>query len=94
MKYSQEFLNKIVQFGTLGYPIEKIINIIEVDNINYFIISFNDINSHIYKSYLKGLHKADFIVDSKLFEMAKNGDLKALKMYKIQKKKQIYNKEN
>ena len=37
------------------------------------------------KSYQKGVDKSDYLIDLKLFEMAKGGDLKALREYQMRK---------
>lgn len=80
MEYSNEVLKQMIQFGTLGYPLSKIINIIEVDDIDQFKHDFNNIDSEIAKQYQKGVDRSDFFIDSKLFELAKNGDLRAIDM--------------
>jgi hypothetical protein len=91
MKYDEEFLKKMVQVGTLGYPLSKILNVLDIDDDKSFVKDFDNPNSIIGKSYQKGVDKADFIIDSKLFEMAKGGDLKALDKYERRKHDQLYN---
>jgi len=93
MEYSEDFLKKMVQCGTLGYPVSKIINVFDINNEEQFVKDFDNKNSMIYKHYQKGIDKADFILDSKLFEMAKEGDLKALAKYEERKKRQIAKSE-
>ena len=93
MEYNDEFLKKMVQVGTLGYPLSKIINVLDIDDIKQFTKDFDNPKSKIAVSYQKGVDKADFILDSKLFEMAKNGDLKALQKYEERKRNQIYDAE-
>ena len=78
MEYNEEFLKKMVQVGTLGYPLSKIINVLDVDDEKQFTKDFDNPKSKVSVAYQKGVDKADFILDSKLFEMAKGGDLKAL----------------
>lgn len=96
MEYNEDFLKKMVQVGTLGYPLSKIVNVLDIDNEKQFIKDFDNKNHPIAKAYQKGIDKADFVIDSKLFDMAKNGDLKALKEYDERKRKNIYksNKQN
>tara|TARA_R110002074_G_scaffold315062_3_gene485418 strand:+ start:3182 stop:3361 length:180 start_codon:yes stop_codon:yes gene_type:complete len=43
------------------------------------------INDRIKQNYNKGLDKSDLVIDSKLFDMAKGGDLKALEKYQYRK---------
>jgi len=89
MEYTEDFLKKMVQCGTLGYPVSKIINVFDIDNEEQFVKDFDNKQSLVYKHYQKGIDKADFILDSKLFEMAKEGDLKALAKYEERKKNNI-----
>lgn len=93
MEYNDEFLKKMVQVGTLGYPLSKIINVLDIDDIKQFTKDFDNPKSKIAVSYQKGVDKADFILDIKLFEMAKNGDLKALQKYEERKRDQMYDAE-
>lgn len=86
MEYTKELLKQIVQVGTLGYPLSKIINVLDIVDPYGFARDFNDPDSVIAKNYQKGVDKADFIMDSKLFEMAKNGDLKAMEKYEARKR--------
>lgn len=94
MQYTEEFIKKIIQVGTLGYPLQKIINALEVEDEEKFRADFYDSNSLIAKSYQKGIDMGDLVIDSKLFEMAKNGDLKAMEKYEKRKAAQILESEN
>lgn len=94
MKYTDEFLKKIMQCGTLGYPLSKILNVLDIENEAEFKVDFNNKESEVSKNYQKGIDRADFVLDSKLFEMAKDGDLKALDKYEKRKDIQIRKKEN
>ena len=94
MKYTDDFLKKIMQCGTLGYPLSKILNVLDVDNEAELKEDFNNKESEVSKNYQKGIDRADFVLDSKLFEMAKDGDLKALDKYERRKDIQIRKKEN
>lgn len=94
MKYTDDFLKKIMQCGTLGYPLSKILNVLDIENEAEFKVDFNNKESEVSKNYQKGIDRADFVLDSKLFEMAKDGDLKALDKYEKRKDIQIRKKEN
>ncbi len=87
MKYTEEFLKKIVSVGTLGYSVYKIINVLDVEEKDHeqFINDFNNPRHEVYKNYKKGLDKADYAIDMKLFEKAREGDLKALAKYEERK---------
>ena len=93
MKYTDDFLKKIMQCGTLGYPMSKILNVLDIENEAEFKVDFNNKESEVSKNYQKGIDRADFVLDSKLFEMAKDGDLKALDKYERRKDIQICKKE-
>ena len=93
MEYNEDFLKKMVQVGTLGYPLSKIINVLDIDDTKQFAKDFDDPKSKVAISYQKGVDKADFVLDSKLFDMAKGGDLKALDKYERRKRNNIYREE-
>lgn len=93
MEYDEDFLKKMVQLGTLGYPLSKIINVLDIDDIKQFTKDFDNPKSKVAISYQKGVDKADFVLDSKLFDMAKGGDLKALDKYEVRKRNNIYKEE-
>jgi len=81
MNYSEDFLKKIVGVGTLGYSLQKIINVLDIEekDVEQFTEDFDNQSSPVAIAFQKGIDKADYAIDMKLFEMAKNGDLKALK---------------
>ena len=93
MEYNEDFLKKMVQVGTLGYPLSKIINVLDIDDVKQFTKDFDNPKSEVAISYQKGVDKADFVLDSKLFDMAKGGDLKALDKYEARKRNNIYREE-
>ena len=93
MEYNEDFLKKMVQVGTLGYPLSKIINVLDIDDIKQFTKDFDNPKSQVAISYQKGVDKADFVLDLKLFDMAKNGDLKALDKYEVRKRNNIYRED-
>lgn len=90
MEYNEDFLKKMVQVGTLGYPLSKIVNVLDIDDTKQFTKDFYNPKSKVAISYKKGVDKADFVLDSKLFDMAKGGDLKALQKYEERKRDQMY----
>ena len=93
MEYNEDFLKKMVQVGPLGYPLSKIINVLDIDDVKQFTKDFDNPKSKVAISYQKGVDKADFVLDSKIFDMAKGGDLKALDKYEARKRNNIYRKE-
>lgn len=93
MEYNEDFLKKMVQVGTLGYPLSKIINVLDIEDTKQFTKDFDNPKSKVAIAYQKGVDKADFVLDSKLFDMAKGGDLKALDKYERRKRIQLYAEE-
>lgn len=94
MEYTDDLLKKIMQCGTLGYPLSKILNVLDIENEAEFKVDFNNKESKVSKNYQKGIDRADFVLDSKLFEMAKDGDLKAFDKYQRRKDIHIRKKES
>jgi hypothetical protein len=87
MDYTEDFLKKIVNLGTLGYDVEQAINILDIEDkdINSFTNDWNNHSSVVSRSYKKGVDKADYAIDLKLFKLATEGDLKALQKYEERK---------
>ena len=93
MEYTEDFLKKMVQVGMLGYPLSKIINVLDVEDVEQFAKDFDDPQNKVAINYQKGIDKADFVIDSKLFEMAKGGDIKAIEKYEERKKHHIFSEK-
>lgn len=78
MNLSDEQIKKCVTLGCLGYGVEQCVNIVEPPDEEQFRRDFRAEGTTVWKSYRKGQDIAAFAIDSKLFDMAKNGDMKAL----------------
>lgn len=78
MNLSDKQLKKLVTLGCLGYDFDRCVNIVEPDDEEQFRRDFRAEGSPVWKAYRKGQDIAAFAIDSKLFDMAKNGDMKAL----------------
>lgn len=91
MEYTEDFLKKIVGVGTLGYSVSKIINVLDIEekDIEQFVNDFDDFDSPLRRAYQKGVDKADYAIDTKLFEQAKAGYLKSLQKYEERKNHQL-----
>ncbi len=88
MNYSEQFLKQVSSLGTLGYSLKKCINILDVADVDIdaFTDDFDNINSKVAKAYQKGVDKAGYAIDVKLFDLAtKEGDLKALELFEKRK---------
>jgi hypothetical protein len=82
-KRPPDFLSKIKQLGSLCYPLEKCINVLDLhgSDVDVFIDEFDDPDSEVANAYAKGKDASDFFLDSKLFELARGGDLKAMQLF-------------
>ncbi len=89
MEYNDEFLKKIVQMGMLGYPLSKIVNVIDIENEEKFKADFYNESHPVCKSYKKGIDRADSVIDMKLFDLAKTGDLDAIKQFDARRSKMV-----
>ncbi len=88
MEYSEIFLKSVAGCGCLGYPLSKIINVLEIDDEAAFTQDFDDENSAVYKAFKKGIDLADYEIDQKLLQLSKEGNLKALD--DLEKRKAVY----
>lgn len=68
--------------GMLRYPPSKMANILDIDDEKAFFKELDDPESSLAKAYQKGIDKADYLIDSKLFDLAKTGDIKAIETLK------------
>lgn len=84
--YSDEFIEIIMGMGTINYPFSKIVNVVDIPNPEKFKFDFYNPKSVIAKAYQKGIDRADYVLDTKLFELAKDGDLKAYAVYEQRKR--------
>ena len=95
MEYTAEHLKKITSLGTLSYGLEKCLNVLDIKNEEQFKKDFRTPGTPVYKAYKKGQDISDFAIDSKLFNLAKEGDLEALKELNERKiKRQLEDEDN
>lgn len=78
---SEQEEEKIVNFGALRYPAEKMANVLgwELGDVKN---EMADTGSQFFLLYSKGKDISDYLLDKKLFELAKAGDMKAMDRYK------------
>ena len=86
MKINKEIEEQIINFGVFGYSPQKMSNILEIE-IDIIQTQIKDSNSEFNKLYQKGTDTADYVIDLKLFEMSRQGDLKALEEFERRKRK-------
>jgi alanine dehydrogenase len=77
MKIKKEQEEQIVNFGVFNYNAKKIASILGAD-VPIIEQELNNKESQLSKLIEKGKDMSDYVIDLKLFEMAKSGDLKAL----------------
>jgi hypothetical protein len=73
--------------GGLSYPLESIVSVLAPSDPSQFRKDFYDPNSEVAMIYKRGADHGQYILDTKLFALAKDGDLKAMKELEIRKRK-------
>ena len=81
----EKTIEKLINIGVFGYDAEKIANItgIKLDEVKKQLA---DENSQINKLMKKGRDVADYLIDLKLFEQAKNGNIQAMEKLDYRKR--------
>jgi hypothetical protein len=79
-------IDKIINFGALNYTAEQSIIVLGWD-LEFMKSQINDVNSEFNINYNKGMVLNQYIIDTKLLEMAQSGDLKAIDMLEKRKNK-------
>ena len=77
MKITKQQEEIIINCGVFDYNAAKIANILGVEK-EEIEKELKDKNSEFSKLIIKGRDMADYVLDLKLFELAQNGDIKAL----------------
>ena len=77
---------KIINCGSLGYSNSQIAILFEVDETGIDKL-MNDKSSWFCQTYNKGKVIFDYVIDTKLMDLARNGDIKALD--KLERRKTI-----
>ena len=85
MEIKKEQEELIINLGALGYSKGKISSILGID-ISHIEKEFSNKESKMSKLFQKGKDMADYVIDLKLFEMAKQGDMKALEKLELRKR--------
>jgi endonuclease III len=73
---------KIHDFGALNYKAGKIASILG-ENVADIEKKMKEETNDFMKMYRRGRNMADYVLDKKLFEMARAGDLAAMKRYEF-----------
>jgi hypothetical protein len=85
MKIEKENEEQIVNFGVFEYDSKKIASILGVD-VKEVQKEIENKTSLLSQVLQKGRDMADYVIDLKLFEMAKSGDIKALEKLDLRKR--------
>ena len=85
MKIEKEQEEQIVNFGVFEYDAKKIASILGID-IKEVQKEIDNKTSLVSRLLQKGRDMADYVIDLKLFEMAKSGDIKALEKLDYRKR--------
>lgn len=67
----------MINFGAFNYDYARIASILEI-TVSEVEESMKNPDSQLFKCYHKGRHISEYVIDTKLFELAQMGDLKAL----------------
>jgi len=85
MKITAEQEEQIVNFGALEYDASRVSSILGLD-IKIVEAEMNNKGSQMSILIQRGRDMADYVVDLKLFDMAKAGDIKALEKLDYRKR--------
>lgn len=85
MNISADQEEQIVNFGALEYDAKKISSILGLD-LKLVEAELNNKDSQMSILLQRGRDMADYVVDLKLFDMAKSGDIKALEKLDYRKR--------
>lgn len=78
--FDETQIGMIKNFGALHYTPE-LVSILLKESLLDVSGWMNNKKSVFYKHYNDGLVEANYLIDMKLFELAQNGDIKALEKY-------------
>lgn len=85
MTITKQQEEQIIHFGVFQYDAQKIASLLGCD-LKDVQSELQSQGSLLNRLLQKGKDMADYVIDLKLFEMAKNGDLKALEKLEFRKK--------
>lgn len=82
--FSEKEAERIRNAGAFGYSAESVAMLLGVDT-GWVEKSLKNVDSDLYRLYHSGRVFAEYSIDLKLFELARNGDLKALEDFQFRK---------
>lgn len=86
MEYSQDVLQIVKNAGGMSYPLDRICELVGVDDIDQFKKDFEDDDSVIKKNYRAGKFLSEYVVDCAIMDLAQSGDQAAIKTWRARKR--------
>ena len=78
----------IVNFGALGYDAKKMSSILGVSEIE-ILSELKNKDSEFAKLFQKGVDMSEYVIDMKIFALAKQGDLAAITEFEKRKEQRL-----
>lgn len=92
MKISEEQKEHIINCGVFGYDPEMMSIVLEISQ-NEIEAELSNPDSEFSQLIKIGRDRAEYVIDMKLFQMAKSGDLRALEKFEMRKNKRKIEEE-
>lgn len=78
----------IINFGAFGYDAKKMSSILGVPEIE-IVQELKNKDSEFAKLYQKGVDMSEYVIDMKIFNLAKQGDLAAIALFEERKEQRL-----
>lgn len=78
----------IINFGAFGYDAKKMSSILGVSEVE-IIQELKNKDSEFAKLFQKGVDMSEYVIDLKIFNLAKQGDLEAIKLFEKRKEQRL-----
>lgn len=78
----------IANFGALGYDTKKMSSILGVPEIE-ILSELKNKDSEFAKLFQKGVDMSEYVIDMKIFNIAKQGDLAAITLFEKRKEQRL-----
>ena len=78
----------IVNFGAFGYDAKKMSSILGVPEVE-IVQELQNKDSEFAKLFQKGVDMSEYVIDLKIFKVAKSGDLAAIALFEKRKEQRL-----
>lgn len=78
----------IINFGAFGYDAKKMSSILGVPEVE-IVQELKNKDSEFAKLYQKGVDMSEYVIDMKIFALAKQGDLAAIALFEKRKEQRL-----